>query len=1294
MAVIAKKRRNKNKKDAKANDGINVVLVSQNDASVEMMNENQPEVTLEEDKVEKDLNDVEKRIGKVDMIDMVNKGMSAERIQNDEVQKENHEGYKFSYAKMVNNNNPNNKLSLIPTEVNDNGIEVVIFDEEIVNEGNKKWELTVCEYFMGYKMSYQEMRYNIFKMWGKYGLKSVIPNGNGIFLFKFKSVEGLKSVTEMGPWMVNGKPIFVQKWDPSVSFDKAEPSALPLLGTPLIMDQTTTNMCNLGNGRPGFARVLVNVEAVKGLPEQVDIVYKNKEGLVTGNKSVNVSYGWAPPLCSHCKIFGHNDKNCGCKPKTIDEFMEEERNELKQNQVNDEFVQVQHRKKGGRKMNSNPVAAEGTKHGSEEDQMNRMNSPKENTKQKSGGSIEKELQCEDKVSEEDDVFEGSGMANSMKVNEVIGMSTSDKQNEVAKFISDEKLQNLKKARAEDETWILKKLDRVMVNEDFMKKYSQAHVIFNPYLVSDHSQAVIIFLNSMKKKKKAFKFANFVDDKDDFKTIVEKEWRTKRDIDKDPYNKALRKEEVAILKDSQKVEGIGKCHSLFKNKVNETEALSLIEDVSSKEIKDALFDIVKEFFKSGKMLKDLNSTVISLIPKTQSPLKVTDYRPIACCNVVYKCISKVITGRSKRVLGNLVNINQSAFVAGRQIHDNILLTQKLLKGYDRKGGPSRVAFKLTYRKLQLIASILESIQVYWCIVFLLPKTVIKEINNLLIGFLWCNGELSRGKAKIAWKKICMPKSHRGLGLKDLEIWNKALLGKLMTWDRITKWGSYDMNVCTLCKENDESHDHLFFKCNFSQTILRTLKPLMQFKSNANKWNNIIEELVEKPNNNSIWSIVRRLCLDGAVGVGNESGLGNHRNNMNGQIDGAAIPSLVITLGSCSHLSDASEEKTKGALATVGFAGKSFYGLQYQVVIALRIGSVIEGGTLFAGIYNDESATSFGPEAFCWRIRLTVLLPCAGFLKIHLIQEQGEIQPNSCLFGPNKTRPKFCINNLAPSVGPDTRNCLEKMSTMANTTPIVTTVTKIVTKEKTPNGAKAASRVNIVDFCEEHYEDILPVMDKIRRVKRKEVHTRLDFGENSRKNQRMREDSQNSSAKTLEYSRDGSYSRGRPYKRDSSPSRDRSHDIEESCGNTYPFYRTGDKHRYHSYGTWRSSSMKRGRNSESSLSRMSKSCTSEGGHWKSNSKRRNPIDEEDLAASWLCEEVDLFTPRILNLKSSRKTRMPNNVKTYDGTGDLEDHVKKFQAATQVECWAMPTWCHMFNSILIGTVRICSTSSFQRA
>ncbi|GJZ96246.1 hypothetical protein Tco_0668580 [Tanacetum coccineum] len=88
-----------------------------------------------------------------------------------------------------------------------------------------------------------------------------------------------------------------------------------------------------------------------------------------------------------------------------------------------------------------------------------------------------------------------------------------------------------------------------------------------------------------------------------------------------------------------------------------------------------------------------------------------------------------------------------------------------------------------------------------------------------------------------------------------------------------------------------------------------------------------------------------------------------------------------------------------------------------------------------------------------------------------------------------------------------------------------------------------------------------------------------------------------------------------------------------------------------------SVKKWRESESSSSRGSESSTSNRGHWKSRTKRRKLANEDDLVVPWTCEDVDPFTPRIRNFKSSRKTRKPNNVKTYDGTGDPEDHLKIF-------------------------------------
>ncbi|GKE13612.1 hypothetical protein Tco_1417163 [Tanacetum coccineum] len=83
-----------------------------------------------------------------------------------------------------------------------------------------------------------------------------------------------------------------------------------------------------------------------------------------------------------------------------------------------------------------------------------------------------------------------------------------------------------------------------------------------------------------------------------------------------------------------------------------------------------------------------------------------------------------------------------------------------------------------------------------------------------------------------------------------------------------------------------------------------------------------------------------------------------------------------------------------------------------------------------------------------------------------------------------------------------------------------------------------------------------------------------------------------------------------------------------------------------------------------SRYSESEDSEGGHWKSKSRRhRSSTYEDDLSQPWTCEERNPFTPRIRHFSLPR-TRMPNYVKTYDGSGDPEDHLKLFQSAAKTE------------------------------
>ncbi|GJW36907.1 hypothetical protein Tco_0059827 [Tanacetum coccineum] len=100
-------------------------------------------------------------------------------------------------------------------------------------------------------------------------------------------------------------------------------------------------------------------------------------------------------------------------------------------------------------------------------------------------------------------------------------------------------------------------------------------------------------------------------------------------------------------------------------------------------------------------------------------------------------------------------------------------------------------------------------------------------------------------------------------------------------------------------------------------------------------------------------------------------------------------------------------------------------------------------------------------------------------------------------------------------------------------------------------------------------------------------------------------------------------------------------------------------------------------------LSESEGSAGGHWKSKLKRPNSSVEDDLSQPWVCEETDPFTR--IRYFDFPKTRMPSHIKTYDGSEDPKDHLKIFQSAAKTERWAMPTWCHMFNSILTGNARV---------
>ena len=89
----------------------------------------------------------------------------------------------------------------------------------------------------------------------------------------------------------------------------------------------------------------------------------------------------------------------------------------------------------------------------------------------------------------------------------------------------------------------------------------------------------------------------------------------------------------------------------------------------------------------------------LTPKINNPEKVTDYKPISLCNVAYKIASKMVANRMKVVLQDIINENQSEFVAERLIIDNVLVAHELMNHINKKkkGKLGEMAIKLDMSK---------------------------------------------------------------------------------------------------------------------------------------------------------------------------------------------------------------------------------------------------------------------------------------------------------------------------------------------------------------------------------------------------------------------------------------------------------------------------------------------------------------------------------------------------------------------------------------------------------------------
>ncbi|KAL5539506.1 hypothetical protein UlMin_045993 [Ulmus minor] len=105
-----------------------------------------------------------------------------------------------------------------------------------------------------------------------------------------------------------------------------------------------------------------------------------------------------------------------------------------------------------------------------------------------------------------------------------------------------------------------------------------------------------------------------------------------------------------------------------------------------------------FVNGGHPLGSINETIITFLPKIKNPTRITEFRPISLCNVLYKIISKMLANRLRKIMDSVISQEQSAFIPGRLISDNAIIGFECLHAIKRqKTKKNYLALKLDMAK---------------------------------------------------------------------------------------------------------------------------------------------------------------------------------------------------------------------------------------------------------------------------------------------------------------------------------------------------------------------------------------------------------------------------------------------------------------------------------------------------------------------------------------------------------------------------------------------------------------------